>query len=204
MNNDFSNSLKELKDYLDFNMLFTNNLQKELDTLNFKVILFDAHFINRTTVKIISDIKDKGKILVSNTNKSNTNKSNGILYDEKLRMPFSILDFNKKIINLISKQIFIKNSSLKIKDYTLDKNEKKLKKNKKFIVITEQEIKLIELLFYSKDSVTKKKILESAWQYSSNTDTHTIETHIYRLRNKILKKFNDENFIINTNKGYKI
>ena len=199
MNNDFSNSLKELKDYLDFNMLFTNNLQKELDTLNFKVILFDVNFIDNVSAKIINDIKDKGKILVSNTNKSNS-----ISYDEKLRMPFCILDFNKKIINLITRQVFIKNSSVKIKDYTLDKNEKKLKKSRKFVVITEQEIKLIELLFYSKVSVTKKNILESAWQYSSNTDTHTIETHIYRLRDKILKKFNDESFIVNTNKGYKI
>ena len=52
--------------------------------------------------------------------------------------------------------------------------------------------------------VSKNKILLSVWHYSSDADTHTVETHVYRLRKKILKKFNDNNFIISNKNGYKI
>ena len=47
-----------------------------------------------------------------------------------------------------------------------------------------------------------KKILSIVWNYSSDADTHTVETHIYRLRKKIKKKFSDENFILNSKEGY--
>ena len=48
----------------------------------------------------------------------------------------------------------------------------------------------------------KKKILSSVWSYASDADTHTVETHIYRLRKKINDKFSDENFILNNKDGY--
>ena len=55
-----------------------------------------------------------------------------------------------------------------------------------------------------KKPLQKKIILEKVWKYSSDADTHTVETHIYRLRKKISDKFNDEKFIINTKDGYLI
>ena len=79
-----------------------------------------------------------------------------------------------------------------------------LQKDNLVISITEREIQLIELLFNAKKPLTKNIILKEVWNYSNNADTHTIETHIYRLRKKILKKFNDESFIINTKTGYAI
>ena len=84
----------------------------------------------------------------------------------------------------------------------MDKNEKRLFKENNFIILTEKEIKLIELLLNSTEPISKNKILSSVWNYSTNADTHTVETHIYRLRKKISKKFMDENFILNYKNGY--
>ena len=84
----------------------------------------------------------------------------------------------------------------------LDKNEKKLSKSKHFIILTEKEIQLIELFLDNKYPISKDKILSSIWNYSSEADTHTVETHIYRLRKKITEKFMDEKFILNNKDGY--
>ena len=93
---------------------------------------------------------------------------------------------------------------IKIKDYILDKNERILKKNNKNLKITEKEINFIETLISNKEPLTKDYILKNIWGYSSSADTHTIETHIYRLRQKIKDSFDDENFIKNTKSGYSL
>ena len=72
------------------------------------------------------------------------------------------------------------------------------------ITITEREIQLIELLNNETKPILKNIILKKVWKYSDDTDTHTIETHIYRLRKKILNKFKDEHFISKTKTGYTI
>ena len=69
--------------------------------------------------------------------------------------------------------------------------------------LTEKEIELIELL-KKKPFTKKKEILSIIWKYSSDADTHTVETHIYRLRKKIKEIFNDELFIKSEKKGYTI
>ena len=74
--------------------------------------------------------------------------------------------------------------------------------SKNLIILTEKEVRLIELLLISTKPVSKDKILSSVWNYSSDADTHTVETHIYRLRKKISKEFNDDTFIQNNKEGY--
>ena len=101
-----------------------------------------------------------------------------------------------------AKNEFAKNSSISIKDYKLDKNEKKLIKDNKAIILTEKEVQLLEVLLNKKKAVSKDDILSLVWQYSAESDTHTVETHIYRLRKKISEKFLDEEFIFNNKKGY--
>ena len=71
-------------------------------------------------------------------------------------------------------------------------------------MVTEKEIQLLELLQKEKKSISKKNIQAKVWNYSSDADTHTVETHIYRLRKKIFKGFKDDNVILNTKEGYKI
>jgi len=77
-----------------------------------------------------------------------------------------------------------------------------LKKNNIFLKITEKEINFIETLCSSPKPLTRDYILKQIWNYSTETDTHTVETHIYRLRQKIKKQFNDSNFIKNSKNGY--
>ena len=125
-------------------------------------------------------------------------------YDAFLELPCSLKEINIVVENVTAKKIFSKNSSIKIKNYILDKNEKKLFKNNIFVILTEKEIQLLELFLKNKSSISKSEILSKVWHYSSDADTHTVETHIYRLRKKINGKFLDENFILNNKDGYYI
>ena len=129
---------------------------------------------------------------------------NKFFYDSEIMFPLTLVEISNIIINLITKKKFKQNSSVKIKGYEIDKNERKLKKENLSITITEREIQLIELLNNETKPILKNIILKKVWKYSDDTDTHTIETHIYRLRKKILKTFNDDSFIVNTKTGYSI
>ena len=84
----------------------------------------------------------------------------------------------------------------------MNKNEKKLAKENKFVILTEKEIQLLELLVKKDRPISKNIILSSVWNYSEDADTHTVETHIYRLRKKISDKFTEEKFILNNKDGY--
>ena len=111
-------------------------------------------------------------------------------------------DINSIVENTAAKKKFIKNSSIQIKSYLLNKNEKKLSKSDDFIILTEKEVQLLELFLGSKKPLSKDAILSSVWNYSTDADTHTVETHIYRLRKKINDRFMDEKFILNSKEGY--
>ena len=125
-------------------------------------------------------------------------------HSDKITLPINFTELKSKIINLITVNRFNNNSSIKIKNYILDKNEKKLKNESLFIIITEREVQLIELLYNAKQPLSKKIILKEIWKYAEDADTHTVETHIYRLRKKILQKFNESDFIMNSKTGYSI
>ena len=103
---------------------------------------------------------------------------------------------------LLLKKKFNANSFIKIKEYSLDKNQKKLNKRGIFIILTEKEIQLLNLFLNKKKPITKDQILSEVWRYASDADTHTVETHIYRLRKKISEKFSDDKFIQNSKEGY--
>ena len=70
------------------------------------------------------------------------------------------------------------------------------------MILTEKEIQLLDLFLGNNKPISKDNILSAVWKYSSDTDTHTVETHIYRLRKKISEKFMDEEFILNNKDGY--
>jgi len=123
---------------------------------------------------------------------------------EKLDMPFNINDLEKKIFTLNSKYEFYKNSLISLSSYTIDKNERKIKKDNLELQLTEKEINFLILFSQKKEALTKDFVLQNVWFYSKDSDTHTVETHIHRLRKKILDKFGDNNFIKNNDKGYYI
>ena len=123
-------------------------------------------------------------------------------YDASLELPATLKEINSVVESTAAKKRFSKNSSIQIKSYSLNKNEKKLSKSNIFIILTEKEIQLLELLLRNNKPISKDFILSSVWNYSSDADTHTVETHIYRLRKKINEKFMDEKFILNNKDGY--
>ncbi len=119
-------------------------------------------------------------------------------------MPFSIFDLNKKIILLEAKYKFKKSSLIYLNEYIIDKNERKIKKKDLELKLTEKEINFLILFSQSREPISKNVVLKNVWNYSSESDTHTVETHIHRLRKKILETFKDNQFIKINNKGYYI
>ena len=188
----FVSTLNELKPFLKFNYV------KEKNSSEFDVILFHDEALKHKEDKKIIINSNSLKICVSK------NKNSLSSFDAFLQTPSSLKEINAAVESVAAKKIFIKNSSIEIKKYILNKNEKKLSKNDNEIVLTEKEIQLLDLFLNSKKPISKDKILLSVWNYSSDADTHTVETHIYRLRKKINDKFSDENFILNTKEGYSL
>ena len=186
----FVSTLNELKIYLKFNPL--------IDGLNDNpiAILFHIDALQDTNQKNYIDNKDSIKICVGKKDELKDN------FDANLELPTTLKEINTIIENTVAKKKFNKNSSIIIKDYLLNKNEKKLSKSSDFIILTEKEVQLLELFLNTKKPLSKDRILSLVWNYSSDADTHTVETHIYRLRKKITEKFMDEKFILNNKNGY--
>ncbi len=86
----------------------------------------------------------------------------------------------------------------------MDVNSRKLKKNKISLKLTEKEVDLIIYLLNSNSEKSALDLQKDVWKHITDLETHTVETHIYRLRKKINEKFEDNNFIINNAKGYKL
>ena len=102
------------------------------------------------------------------------------------------------------KNNFINQSNVNINDYVLNLNSRELLKKKKKIKLTEKEVNSIIYLSKINGPATVDQLEKNVWQYQSDIETHTVETHIYRLRKKIFNNFNDNNFIISTKDGYQI
>ena len=197
----FNNSIKEIKENLEHILLFFDfNKPSELNFSSIDGVIIESRIcINKANLDIVNKFNKKPTLLI---HELNTNDK--ISFDEKISLPISFFDLKKKIKNIIAISKFNLNSLIKIKDYILNKNEKKLTKLRNSIFITEKEVQLIELLFKEQKPLSKNFILKRIWNYSENADTHTVETHIYRLRKKINTKFNDNNFILSSGNGYSL
>jgi len=186
----FISTLNELKKFLKFNPS-SGNLN---DIPN--IILFH--------VDALKDIKTKEFIVNNNIIKICAGKKKNLIgdFDACLELPASLKEINAAVEKTVAKKKFNINSSIELKSYTLNKNEKKLSKADEHIILTEKEVQLLELFLNNKEPISKDNILTAVWNYSSEVDTHTVETHIYRLRKKIIDVFKDENFILNNKDGY--
>ena len=194
----FNISINEVREYLNFSLCFFDFSSKTyLIDPSISAIIVDSEVLDLDILGEIKKINNKPILFLENS--ADKKKFND---NDKILLPTSLYDLANKISRIITTFKFSINSALKIKKYILDKNEKKLIKDNAYISITEREAHLIELLFNEKKSLTKNYILKKIWNYSDNADTHTVETHIYRLRKKIYTKFNDEKFILNFDKGY--
>ncbi len=110
---------------------------------------------------------------------------------EKINIEFLKLQFNSQ-------------SDVKINKYCIDLNSREMLINNTRVKLTEKEINTIIYLSKTNKPVSIDELQENVWRYQSNIETHTVETHIYRLRKKILNTFNDNEFIISKKNGYQI
>ena len=195
----FVNTLNELKTFLKFSLFSNENKLPVMIPDNIDVLIYHNQDIQN--FKKINNLDKLQIIKILALNSKDKVLEN---FDHVINLPTTLNELNKVVEQATIKKKFHQNSSIKVKDYLLDKNVKKLIKNNKSIILTEKEIQLIELFSKKNKSLSKNLILSTVWNYSSEADTHTVETHIYRLRKKINKLFEDENFIINTKDGYKL
>ena len=186
----FISTLNELKSFLKFNPIF-DNLNNKHD-----VYLIHDEALNDKNKKKFIDSTDTIKIYASKKKKLLDN------FDAFLELPANLKEINAAVENIAAKSKFSENSSIEIKNYVLNKNEKRLYRQKNFIILTEKEVQLLQLFFKKRKPISKVNILSTVWNYSEDADTHTVETHIYRLRKKISDKFMDEKFIFNNKDGY--
>ena len=194
-NKNFNDALEELKSFFTFNLHLNLKNFNDLDEKKINAVIID---FNNSKKLLPSNIKQPIIFVQENNNISGSKN----VYSLVVKLPLNVIQFNQDIINVCKKFEFKKNSLINIKNYILDKNERLLKKNGISLKITEKEIDFITKLYLSSKPLNRDYILKNIWNYSSGTDTHTIETHIYRLRKKIKNQFNDENFIKNSKNGY--
>ena len=171
------NILEELSLDLNFNIISVDDeksLKNEIENLNHYLII---------SYKIFSNIDNQFDL-------DNT-PINIFQLIEKVNIEFLKIKFNSQ-------------SELKINNYFIDLNSRELFMNNIKVRLTEKEINTIIYLFKSDKPVSVEELQEKVWDYQSDIETHTVETHIYRLRKKILTIFNDSQFIISKKNGYQI
>ena len=181
------NSLYEILDEIKENLSFTIiKIENEED--------FKKKFdLNRLDYLVIS--KTDHKLLLND----DINAKN---FSDFIDLPLSF----KKLIELINIKLiklkFTQQSNITIKDYELNLNSKFFSKDNLKLRLTEKEIEIILYLNDKKIKHNVEDLQKNIWDYATNMETHTVETHIYRLRKKISDLFKDEKFILSHKNGY--
>jgi len=181
------NILNEIKNLFAFNI--TN--YKTSNDFIYKIESNKIEFVNSIII-----VQKKNHILLSD---KKINKNDILILNQ---FPFKIEKLLDKINTQLIKQKYIFQSKLNIKNYILNLNSRIIYNKKKELKLTEKEINIIIFLNDHKNPQSINNLQNKVWGYSFNLETHTVETHIYKLRKKILDKFGDANFIISYDDGY--
>ena len=166
---------------------------------NFKFNLYN--FSEKYDFHKIDNEKFGNYIILTNYKNKIKNKSNQLVFEN---FPTKIFKIIEKVNILFLKQKFQNQSQIYIGKYKLDLNSRKLTNKEKSLKLTERETKIIIFLNNSKESQSIENLETKVWGHVSDLETHTVETHIYRLRKKLMETFDGDKFIISTKKGYKI
>ena len=184
---------------INFNLLY-EILDEIKENLSFKIIKIENEEdfekkldLDRLDYLVIS--KTDHKLLLNN----NITEKNFLDFND---LPLSL----KKLLELINIKLiklkFNQQSKIMIKGYELNLNSKFFFKGNLKLKLTEKEI---EIILYLNDKKIKHDVADlqkNIWDYSTDMETHTVETHIYRLRKKISDLFKDEKFILSHKNGY--
>ncbi len=177
----------------NFDVLY--HILKELDEdLNFKIL----HISNEKTLNTEIEKLDDYLII---TKKNNLNLKNSVFLES---FPFKLSKLIEKLNIEFLKIKFNQQSKIIISNYTIDLNSRKISSNTSELKLTEKEINTILYLSKKKEPINIKELEKAVWEYQSEIETHTVETHIYRLRKKIFNTFRDNNFLISKKDGYLI
>jgi len=169
-------------------------LEELSSDLNFNISLIeDENYLNQ-------EIKNYNNYLVV-SKKRYPNINNQFVLENK---PIQIFKLIEKINIKFLKIKFNNQSQVKVKKYTIDLNSREMLIQDVKLKLTEKEINTITYLSNSNKPVGIEELQKMVWSYKSDIETHTVETHIYRLRKKILNTFNDNEFIISKKNGYQI
>jgi len=169
--------LEELRLNLNFKIIFVDNensLNNEIEKFNQYIIISDKKYFNINNQFFLENI------------------------------PINISQLIEKINIELLKIKFNSQSGLKINNYIIDLNSRELLTKNIRLKLTEKEINIIVYLSRSDKPVSIEELQKNVWSYQSDVETHTVETHIYRLRKKILDIFNDNQFIVSEKNGYQI
>ena len=169
--------LEELSLDLNFKILFADNensLKNKIENLKHYLVMSDKAYLNINNEFILNDTPINIFNLV-----------------EKINIKFLKIQFNNQ-------------SELKIKNYFINLNSRDLLMNNIKLKLTEKEINTIIYLSKSEKPVSVAELEKKVWSYQSDIETHTVETHIYRLRKKIFNAFGDNQFILSEKNGYYI
>ena len=185
---------------------------------NFKYINFEIQsykkfdeIIQNSAVKnssiLVTNLEDydlfiKSKLKLSALFLNFGSKKNNVIPAEIINCPFQLNNFVERINVIFLKNKFLNNSNLHILNYEINFNSREVLKDGQKLKLTEKEINFIFFLKNSNSPQNIKKILKSVWKYSPNLETHTVETHVHRLRKKFFSHFKDDNFIKINKKGY--
>jgi CMP-2-keto-3-deoxyoctulosonic acid synthetase len=168
---------EELRSDLNFNVVFVDNEK----SLNDSIKKFNEYLI----------VSNDHSLIVNNLFILDSVPINIFKFIEIINIEFLKIQFNNQ-------------SKIKINNYILDLNSRELFKNNTRIKLTEKEVNTIIYLSKSNKPVNIDELKKKVWSYHNSMETHTVETHIYRLRKKILNNFSDNKFIISKNDGYQI
>ena len=181
-----------------------NILSENENILSFKVKNYP------TNKELIQNLKKDKKKLNDSTfviYKSNNDFIKNIEIDKRniVIIENFPIEFNNliELINVhLIKQRYKFQSKLSIKNYSIDLNSRTIKTENNKLKLTERELDIIMFLKNHKTPQKIEILQNQIWNYSSDLETHTVETHVYRLRKKIKDTFNDDNFIISKEEGY--
>ena len=186
---------------INFNSLY-EILDEIKENLFFKVIKLE----NENSIKNNFDLDMINSLIIS--------KAGHDLLLNKDIIDKNLLNFNgspislNKLLELINIKLmklkFSYQAKININDYELNLNSKFLSKDGLNLKLTEKETEIILYLHETKKNRDVADLKKNIWHYSVGMETHTVETHIYRLRKKILKNFDDKNFLVSQKDGYQI
>ena len=175
------NIILEIKNFFNFDLL---DFENEKELLNEQKKRGDRSFIVLTKENLDNTLIDKKQIIKIEN------------------YPFNLFSLVEKINSNLLMQQYDFQSNINIKEYTLDLNSRVVSSKNNKLKLTEREIEIILFLKKQKNPININVLQKEVWGYAEDSETHTVETHVYRLRKKIKKAFDDQNFIQSDKKGY--